>query len=66
MVKWKSRKFLAFIVWAGIVIYSIIKGVDSTSAVPMIIHDFSFITMIYMGGQAAIDFIKEKSGGLNP
>jgi len=57
MIKWNSRKFLAFAIWAIITLYALVFGIEENATILQILQHFSTITMIYMLGQSAIDGI---------
>ena len=53
--KIKSRKFFVFIVWILLTTVVIIMGKEVTN----ILQYFFFISVIYIGGQGAIDFAEK-------
>lgn len=57
----KSRKLWAFITWLIITITSIIGATTGAYNLPIesIIQWFGAVTVLYIGGQAAVDAVKE-------
>lgn len=59
--KLKSRKLFAFITWLIITITSIIGAATGAYNLPIeeIISWFGAVTVLYIGGQSAVDAVKE-------
>jgi hypothetical protein len=55
MSKLKSRKLWAFITWSALIVVGLILG---RTVNPELIQWYGTVTIIYIGGQSAIDFIK--------
>jgi hypothetical protein len=53
MNKIKSRKLWAFILWALLGVYMIFSQSDLTVFIP----NFMIVTVLYIGGEAAIDTV---------
>ena len=62
MQKIKSRKLWAWIIWTIITGLSIIFAKEYFA---IVIPWYGGVTMIYVGGQSAIDFLKKQTGGEN-
>ena len=59
MSKIKSRKLWAFIVWAVLIAIGLIMGKTVT---PELLQWFGTVTVIYIGGQSAIDTVAKLKG----
>lgn len=55
----RSRKLWAFIVWAVLIALGLIMGKTVT---PELLQWFGTVTVIYIGGQSAIDTVAKLKG----
>ena len=51
-MKFKSRKFIAFAVWLVLTVVVLFVGIEDRAGV---LQYFFVVTVIYIGGQSAID-----------